>query len=953
MWRKPSVRSAAHQEVFLQRYSWLLLQAQRLTGHDRELSEDLVQEAFVHFVLRAPDLEAIEHLDAYLYVMIRNLHLSHLRRAGRQRACSLSAFDPDGMPDLPLAPNVQVDLAASEDLWRVCEWACRRKESAKSGSVLLFRFVHGYDPREIALLMRSPVRAVDDCLRLARREAALELREAAAPVSRSFQAMPPHGDMIQALRARVFAARQTPCLERAALCRLYQDPEGGSVSSGVLAHLVSCASCLEAVTELLELRPVSHRDPRDMLGPHDRGPRGSGGVSPGPGHDLRSRLRRRLQGVIGHRPSELRVAVNGFVVGAQRVTSELSEQSIAVNIAEPIAFVEVFGDDDVRLLYCDVTTPPAGEATQSARVSLSDGRSLLVALDFAGPWPTLQVTYLDPEFASESEAAPAPVVLKAPAPASGPDGRWAWAFGVLFARRTLWRAATAAGCLVLIAAAVGMFTSRRLTAAELLRESRIAEDRYLGQPGVLTHRILYLEELDPATRRSLARDRIEVWREGAQGPQARRYYPGGKRLVAGEWIERGGARSVYAAGVAVSRDAGLAPVDALTGGQPWRLDLSAGALASMVRPEAGTVTAASDRLVVIFERAGVAGAAGIDEIRLSFDDRSRRLIEASFLVRDNGRLRLFSLAEYSAKQLPIANVSASVFNPDPELLPAVSPAPAVPRRVLSAAELLRLEVDVHWRLDRAGATMGEQVAVSMAPDGLRVEGVVDTPARRAELLAALGPLAANPALRVDLRTAGDALAPSDGSSTPVAVRDFAVTSARVPAYSELRNFLGSQPDAPPESVSDARVEELATRLLERARRTLLHARAVERFQARVSATSALSLDTPRRERWRIMIARHLAAAATESAGLDDEFRAIFADLLPATSPAPETIDGDFAYGLRRLNDLATRQDRLLRELLTVSDRPVRSVPDTVREVGEALGGTRGLLNQLRARAERF
>lgn len=954
MWRLPSIRPATHQDVFLQRYSWLLSQALWLTGHDRDLSEDLVQEAFVQFALRAPDLDTIESLDAYLYVMIRNLRLSRLRRAGRERTCSLSTFDPDTAPDLPRAPSVHMGLVISEDLWRVCDWACRRKETSKAGSVLLLRFVHGYEPREIALIMRSPARAVDDWLRLARREASLEIGEALGPAGSSFHSTPP-GDIVSTLRGRVFAAQQTPCPSYATLHGLYHDADARSVSSTVLAHIVSCPTCLDAVNQLLKLRPRSQRDPRDMLGPHDRGPRGSGRLTRGPGHDLRSRLRRRLQGVVQHRPSELRVAVNGFVVGAQRVNSERSEQTIAVNIEEPIGFVEVFSEDDVRLVYCDITPPPDGDVSHSARVGLSGGRSLSVTVDFAGPWPTLHVTYLDPGYASQTIAAPA-----------GSDGlqtlampgfkrarAWDWVFGGAFARPALFRTAAAVGCLLLAVAIVGIFTSRTLTAAELLRQSRLAEERYLTKAGVVTHRVLHLVELDPSTRRSLARHRIDMWREGTTGRQVRRYYAGGERLVAGEWIQTGGGRSVYSARLPVSHN-DLAPAAALTSGQAWRLDLSTGALANLLRPEAGTVTRQGDRFVLSFGSAAITGAPDVEQITLSLEGAERHLVEATFLVRQDGRLRLFSIAEHRVERVSSASVSPDVFNPDAELLPSPTSLPPATPRVRSANELLNLEVDAYWRLDAAGATLGEQVMVKTNPDGLRIEGVVDTPQRKRQLEATLGQLASHPAVRIDLRTAAEALGSAPHSGSPVVVHDFAVTSARVPAYAQLRRFLMDQPDSPAETEIDARVEEMAIRLLERARRTLHHARAVDRLSARVSPEAAGRLDSSRRERWRTMLVRHLAAVAAGSFALENDLRPIlFGSDAIVPRVAPQAFNGDFRDGIGRLNDLTTHEDRLLRELLTVSDHPIDGLPEAVRGLREALRQVRDLAEQLRARADQF
>jgi DNA-directed RNA polymerase specialized sigma24 family protein len=54
--------------------------AQQLVGRNRAAAEDLVHDTFVRVALRKPDLDAIGNLDGYLFVTMRNVHLSQLRR---------------------------------------------------------------------------------------------------------------------------------------------------------------------------------------------------------------------------------------------------------------------------------------------------------------------------------------------------------------------------------------------------------------------------------------------------------------------------------------------------------------------------------------------------------------------------------------------------------------------------------------------------------------------------------------------------------------------------------------------------------------------------------------------------------------------------------------------------------------------------------------------------------
>ncbi len=167
--------SLEHADVFIQRYERLFVHALKLTGRDRETAEDLVQDAFIHFALGKPDLREIQNLDRYLHTLLRNLYLSQVRRQPHTSNIQLSTLDHDsaemGMP----AVDPQAQIQARAELRAICRYACQRKQTSKAGSALILRFFHGYSPREIAAILRSPVRAVADWLLIARRECRLYL----------------------------------------------------------------------------------------------------------------------------------------------------------------------------------------------------------------------------------------------------------------------------------------------------------------------------------------------------------------------------------------------------------------------------------------------------------------------------------------------------------------------------------------------------------------------------------------------------------------------------------------------------------------------------------------------------------------------------------------------------------------------------------------------------------
>jgi hypothetical protein len=67
--------------------------------------------------------------------------------------------------------------------------------------------------------------------------------------------------------------------------------------------------------------------------------------------------------------------------GSQKIASEVSEQSLTVDLQEAINFIEVFSEQGIRLLLMNVRdVPPEGPGEQRLGVLLSDARTLELAL---------------------------------------------------------------------------------------------------------------------------------------------------------------------------------------------------------------------------------------------------------------------------------------------------------------------------------------------------------------------------------------------------------------------------------------------------------------------------------------------------------------------------------------------------------------------------------------------
>ena len=163
---------AYREQLFTERYESIRAWALQLTSHQTDAADDLVQDAFVQWVLGRTTLEEIENVDGYLRTMLRNMHFAQMSRSAQrlhETALSIADYDSCQLGWMAIEPPRR--MQASEELHQICAYACFRKESSKAASVLILRFFHNYFPTEIAGVLKSSRNAVDQFQRLARREA--------------------------------------------------------------------------------------------------------------------------------------------------------------------------------------------------------------------------------------------------------------------------------------------------------------------------------------------------------------------------------------------------------------------------------------------------------------------------------------------------------------------------------------------------------------------------------------------------------------------------------------------------------------------------------------------------------------------------------------------------------------------------------------------------------------
>ena len=941
----------SHEDLFVQRYNRLVGMALQLTGHDREQAEDLVHEAFVEFTLSRPDLDSINNLEGYLYGMLRNLHLSQVRRAARRHTQSLSLLDYDSAEIGLRSSDPRDRIRAKDELRDVCSYACLRKETSKAGSVLLLRFFHGYYPVEIAQVLRSPRRAVDDWLRIARREAKLYLenprrlnpiRLSVAADALQFATGQPAGDYLGELRTTIFSSRKGSCLPLDRLRRLYLSAESDPIDCELLGHIVSCVRCLDEVNQLLGLPPLSGRFPNDMIGPdsHPHGGLGNGGR--GSGDKPVKSLSHRARDVFEHSPRELRISVNGFILGSQRISAELSEQSLNINAGEKIGFVEVFSEQEIRLAFINVEAPPDGPVRQRTAVALSEGRTIELEVSFSDPWPTVHALYQDPVAArtlDTEEAGPVVSARHAPARRASFLSRW-------------WRQIAASGILlrpgsitaVLAILLIGILTffripSRPVLAAELLRRAGALEEAARADSNFVVHRALSLEERVPGSGSPISRRRIESWASGRSALKARRFYDEQGKLIAGVWSRDDGSRTIYRKGLhpeALSQETET-PVS-FDAASIWLFDPSARTYLSLIpRVEKATVQERSGAYVISYEDPS-GPAMEIVRATLVLNRDDLHPVEQTLLVRSAAGLREYRLVESLFERLPAATIAPRVFEPDRELFigasdrvrPAISQGtdvgvPPLAPATMSAAELVDVEAEALYQMHSVGVCLREQAEVTSVGGMLQVQAIVETEARKAEVLRALAGVMQKPAVKVDVSTFAEAAQRQVVlSSGPPKLGRVERARDQMPAYADLRSYF-SQHFEDGSKVEDE-AGRFSARMLGRSREALRHAWALKRHLTELSL-GGLAGDGTAQSRIRAMIREHARVVERETKALRGELQPIFFARAPSVDVKGDMDGQDFAdrgAAIQRLLDVSSSNEKAVRMAfaLSAADQPL-------------------------------
>jgi RNA polymerase sigma factor (sigma-70 family) len=997
-----------HEEAFIQSYSRLRGWAIQIARPDQELAEDLLHDAFIQFTRTQPELKNIDNTDAYLYGVIRNLHLSHLRKKIRREKYSHSIIDFEtinlGLKNGDFLDNFQVQ----EELKRICYFLCLRKETSKSASVMMLRFFHGYFPSEISRVMCANMQVVKVRLNTARNEikSVIESNEAIQTIEnrvspelilkKSFRN---NVDLTIALREMIFRSTDGNCLDDLALREVYLKKE--TIETGTLAHIVSCRKCIDKVNELLNLLPISERYSVDFIGKDGGGspgnPTGNGG---GMNEDLNEKVlqnwQRGSQEVFEHEPRKLFFSINGDVKTAQNIENNSTEITVKTNQDEPLEFIEIFSEQNIRLAFLSFAED-SPETEREYSFEFSEDRNLSLNLKRENSQIFLTAIYNDPQFEKinlPADCEPEDLSFADFLKVQTTTNKEPELFGGLldsqkknsfiekirhafFPSFVGFKSAIAGGSLAALVIAAILFAKLfvfvpNVSAIEIIQKAGNTEQTDENNPEQTVHRVLDLEEKN-ANGEIVKKRKIEYWNDAVRKLSIKRLFDENNRLIAGEWRRKDGVSTIYSVGKVSELKFAQTDKDIIAKDLEniWQLSVSAKGFESIIdAPENISVKEISDDYQINY-------SPNIEkEITKAvlFINQNLRTDKLILTVKQNDSQREFSFTETIFEQKPRETVENAVFEPNAELvknsITAVkniskpesetgqidNPATESASKETSPTESVSTssavtpenEVKVLQLLNSVNALSGDQINISKTADGkLQIKGIVDSKSRRDEILSALAEVRGNSAISVNIQTPEEATKNKPSKNGNTVLESISVESKNsIPAGDLLRNHFSAQGLS--EDKIESEIRRFASAALSKSSQIRRSALQMKQIAERFSVSELEKMDEATRNNWRKLIKQNAASLAQSSESLRNDLRSsVGIDAGSSGENINSANDADLIKAAKKLFELSLAIDRDIRASFSSSGAGKNNVPVKSGTFGGNLSEIIGLAKQIR------
>jgi hypothetical protein len=367
----------------------------------------------------------------------------------------------------------------------------------------------------------------------------------------------------------------------------------------------------------------------------------------------------------------------------------------------------------------------------------------------------------------------------------------------------------------------------------------------------------------------------------------------------------------------------------------------------------------AEALILITTVADAAPANGISEAALVVRVRDWRPVSQRLRVKAEGGEREYEITELAFQAVNPDAVDAAVFADQPVValpsaidpadasIPTSSPS-ALVASLPSAVASAELEIEVLERLNQVKALLGEQLNLTRASDGrLRVEGLVDTDARKSEILAALKAVAGNSAVNLEINTVTEAQA-RQAKSAPrrIIVQDAQVAQQAIPVETDLRNYFGAARGLSGQQL-EQEIQRFSGQICNRSSLARSHALALKQIAERFTPAQLQALDQATRNRFNALLVEHARGYRRELERLRQQLQPIF----PAASGTVATdgritSDEGLIRAINRLFDLAATNDESLCRSFSVSTNPVTATAVKKQEFWRSIGAAEDLAAQI-------
>ncbi|HLA11820.1 MAG TPA: hypothetical protein VJ023_14635 [Pyrinomonadaceae bacterium] len=195
-----------------------------------------------------------------------------------------------------------------------------------------------------------------------------------------------------------------------------------------------------------------------------------------------------------------------------------------------------------------------------------------------------------------------------------------------------------------------------------------------------------------------------------------------------------------------------------------------------------------------------------------------------------------------------------------------------------------------------------------------VEGLVESDKRKAEILSALSPVANNPAIRIKIQTIEEATrAIARQKQTPGTVDRIEIEKGALPVDEDLRQYFANRGGD-----TDAAIRSYASRVVARSQAALFQASALQRLANRFTPAQLAALTQSDRAKWLGILRGYAASVRRESASLRGELNPVFGGMSGGGDGETISSDADLIASAKRLYDLASANDRVVRSAFTLS-----------------------------------